>query len=250
MGMAETITGQGRLKIGDTIMGISFTVPAGLCPPQAVLPDVQRLANQVTDKATAKVEAAGMRISCAKGCGACCRQMVPVSPVEARHLRAVVDAMPPERAAAVRERFARARAQMAQAGAVSAGHPDKDKPAYRTYGLAYFRAGVACPFLEDESCSIHPDRPLVCREYLVTSPPAACSALGSGQVRKVAMPVRVWNVFARSVSTDGEAEWMPLIDALAFAETNPEPAAQRTGPQHIDAFLKELSRSPGEPPVV
>src|SRR5436190_15336033 len=112
---AETITGQGRLKVGDAVMDISFTVPAENCAPQAVLPDVQRFANQVTDHATARVEAAGLRISCAKGCGACCRQLVPVSPVEARHLSAVVEAMPPERAAAVRERFAAARARMADA---------------------------------------------------------------------------------------------------------------------------------------
>jgi Fe-S-cluster containining protein len=34
---------------------------------------------------------------------------------------------------------------------------------------------MPCPFLEDESCSIHPDRPLVCREYLVTSPAELCA---------------------------------------------------------------------------
>jgi hypothetical protein len=35
--------------------------------------------------------------------------------------------------------------------------------------VRYFLQGVACPFLEAESCGIHPDRPLACREYLVTS---------------------------------------------------------------------------------
>lgn len=228
-------------------MDISFTVPAGTCVPQAVLPDVQRFANQVTDHAVAKIEAAGLRISCAKGCGACCRQMVPVSPVEARHLQAVVEAMPPERAAAVRERFAAARRKMAGDGLAPMGHPDSDKASYREYSLAYFRAAVPCPFLEEESCSIHPDRPLVCREYLVTSPPAACAVLGSGGVHKVAMPLRVWNVFARSTSADGGAEWMPMIESLTFAEENPEPPATRTGPRHIDAFLKVLAR-PSEAP--
>jgi Fe-S-cluster containining protein len=241
--MSEKITGQGRLKLGDADVDISFTVPPGPCDPREVLPDVQRFADQVTAVAAARVEAAGLRISCAKGCGACCRQMVPVSPVEARHLTAVVNGMPPGRAAAIRQKFDAARARMAEAGVLAAGHPDNDKPAYREYGLAYFRAGIPCPFLEDESCSIHAARPLVCREYLVTSPPAACAALGSGQVQKVAMPVRVWNVFARSVSADGTAEWMPLIESLTFAESHPEPAPVRTGPQQIDAFLKALGSS-------
>lgn len=79
------------------------------------------------------------------------------------------------------------------------------------------RLGVACPFLEKESCSIHRDRPLVCREYLVTSPPAACAEPGSGQIRQVNIPVTVWSVFGRSVSADGSLEWMPLVEALRYA---------------------------------
>ncbi len=39
----------------------------------------------------------------------------------------------------------------------------------------YFHLGIACPFLEDESCSIHADRPISCREYLVTSPAVNCA---------------------------------------------------------------------------
>ena len=110
--MQETITGSGQLKINGEPMNISFTVPKGLCLPEALLPDAQRFANQLTDVAVARVERAGHRISCAKGCGACCRQMVPVSPPEARHLSALVEAMPPDQAAAVKERFQAARVVM------------------------------------------------------------------------------------------------------------------------------------------
>jgi hypothetical protein len=39
-----------------------------------------------------------------------------------------------------------------------------------------------------------------------------------------------------------------LIDALAWDAVNPEPAPVRTGPQHIDAFLKALSRKPDGSP--
>ena len=43
----------------------------------------------------------------------------------------------------------------------------------RILGREYFQLGIPCPFLEEESCSIYHDRPITCREYLVTSPPAA-----------------------------------------------------------------------------
>ena len=38
--------------------------------------------------------AEGETISCKKGCGACCRQLVPISQVEARRIRDLVEAMP------------------------------------------------------------------------------------------------------------------------------------------------------------
>ncbi len=240
--MDDMITGRGQLKIDGETLTISLTVPKGPCAAEAVLPDAQRVANQITDMVERRVRAAGAKISCAKGCGACCRQLVPVSPVEARHLAAVVEKLPPERAAAVRARFAAARAQMADAGVTPQGHPDDDREAYRAFGLQYFRQGVPCPFLEDESCSIHPDRPLVCREYLVTSPPEACGALGAGRVTKVAVPLRLWAVFARSASPDGTLEWMPLIDALDHAATHPHSPADRTGPERVQALLAAMQK--------
>lgn len=240
--MTEYIAGQGNLKIGDAMLGIAFRVPVGKCSPQAILPDVQRFADQVTAYSEAKVAMEGRKISCAKGCGACCRQAVPVSPTEARHLAALVEAMPAARAAAVRTRFEEARKKLAATGLEPPQHPDDEKLAYREYGLAYFQAGVPCPFLERESCSIYADRPLVCREYLVTSPPAACAELKNAQVQQVGVPVRVWTKFGKSVSSDGNLEWMPLIHALAFADEHPEPIPDQTGPQRVEAFLKEIQQ--------
>ena len=122
------------------------------------------------------------------------------------------------------------------------GHPETAKAAYRQFGLAYFQLGVACPFLEAESCSIHPDRPLVCREYQVTSPPAACAHPDSGGVRQVPVPVRVWAVFARSVSPTETLEWMPLVEALRFSSQQPKSDEDRAGPARVEALLRELPR--------
>ncbi|HEX5218565.1 MAG TPA: YkgJ family cysteine cluster protein [Verrucomicrobiae bacterium] len=238
----KTITGTGRVRIGEDVVELKFTVPKEACTPDALLPGARELANAVAALGEARAHRAGFKISCAKGCGACCRQLVPISPTEARALAALVAALPPQRAAAVRQRFADALSRMEAAGLLDKTPATTDKDAYREYGLAYFRQGVACPFLEDESCSIHANRPLVCREYQVTSPPAACAKLGSGEVRQVAVPIRVWAVFSQSVSSTGEVEWMPLIEALRFADANPEADRSRTGPQRVDAFLRELNK--------
>jgi hypothetical protein len=37
-------------------------------------------------------------------------------------------------------------------------------------------------------------------------------------------------------------EWMPLLDALDFARDNPAPMPARTGPDYVDALLKELQK--------
>jgi hypothetical protein len=240
--MQDTITGSGQIRINGEPMNIAFTVPKGPCLPEALLPDAQRFANQLTDFAVAREERAGHRISCAKGCGACCRQLVPISPPEARHLAALVDAMPAAEAAQVRRRFAAAQEKMAASGLPAHGPPDGDQAAYRAFGIAYFRIGVPCPFLVEESCSIHPDRPLVCREYLVTSPPEACATLDSGQVKQIAPPSRVWAVFSRSTSPDGSLAWMPLIEALDFVASAEVPQPERTGPQYVEALLRELQK--------
>jgi Fe-S-cluster containining protein len=236
------ITGAGRARLGDDTVELKFTVPEGVCPPEALLPGAQALANQVAALGEARARREGLRISCAKGCGACCRQLVPISPTEARHLAALVASLPAKRAAEVRQRFAEALSRTDVAGLPPRGHPVTDKPEYREFGLAYFRQGIACPFLQEESCSIHPERPLVCREYQVTSPAAACARLGSGEVRQVPVPVPIWSAFSRSVSTQGTVEWMPLVEALQFAAAHPEADKNRTGPQRVEALLRELKR--------
>jgi Fe-S-cluster containining protein len=233
----EFLEGSGQIRIGEDLVDVSFRVPIEPCLPEELLPDVQRLADQIVDLAS---EHASGPISCSKGCGACCRQMVPITPPEARHLASLVAAMPEEQRSRVLKRFEEARAQMEAAGLTPQGHPDEDPATYRNYGLAYFRQGVPCPFLEDESCSIHPDRPLVCREYVVTSPPEFCALLGSGKVRQVPVPIRLWSTFGRSAS-HGEFTWLPLIDALEYAEAHPG-SAEHTGPERVEMLLQQLAK--------
>lgn len=235
--MHEKILGSGELKINRQSVKLSFTVPMGPCQPEALLPDLQRFANQLADLAVADVKRAGLKVSCSKGCGACCRKMVPISPPEARYLAALVEAMPPEQAQQVRDRFASACDQVQLSGLPRRIAPGED---HRAHGIAYFRLGVPCPFLADESCSIHPDRPLSCREYLVTSPPKACAELDPSSVKRISVPKQLWRAFFRCTSADGSLEWMPLTEALDFASTNPPPPADRTEPQYVEALLKEL----------
>jgi Fe-S-cluster containining protein len=148
-----------RLTVGDLKIVHPITVPSGPVAAADVIPALQGLVNAVVEAAEQGLMKSGKSISCRKGCGACCRQLVPVSRTEGERLLALVETMPRERRAALYARFAAAEAALDGAGLAERGQKTD-----REMSLAYFALGLPCPFLEDESCSIHPERPLVCRE--------------------------------------------------------------------------------------
>jgi hypothetical protein len=113
----------------------------------------------------------------------------------------------------------------------------------RPLGLAYFRLGLACPFLEDESCSIHPDRPLACREYLVTSPAEECARPSAETVRTVPLPAEVGaavRALDRQASQHGVG-WVPLMLALEWAARHPEEPAAQPGTALLQDFFARLT---------
>jgi Fe-S-cluster containining protein len=228
--MAETgqSTATLRLKVGNLQIAHPITVPNRPVAATAVLPALQGLVNEVVGAAEM-----GKEISCRKGCGACCRQLVPISRTEGEALLALIEAMPRERRKAVRARFADAEARI-----TAAGLHDRADRSDREMSVAYFALGVPCPFLEEESCSIHPDRPLVCREYLVTSPAELCA--GPAQEGVTPVPVPKLSLGARRLQGDGDA-WFPLAMLFAWSRQSRSPAERKPGTEWIQRFLKRLS---------
>ena len=222
-----------RLTVGDLRIVHPITVPSGRVPATDVVPALQGLVNAVVAVAEANGTRDGKSISCRKGCGACCRQLVPVSRTEGERLLALVKTLPGERRERLRERFAAAEAIIGQAGlADRAGRSDRE------LSLAYFALAIPCPFLEDESCSIHPDRPLVCREYLVTSPAELCAGPSQEGVTPVAVP----KVSLAARRLQGESDdWFPLALLMKWAKTRPRSDRQRTGPEWVQRFLKGIA---------
>lgn len=216
--------------MGDLRIVHPITVPSAPVPAAEVVPALQGLVNAVVEAAEM-----GKAISCRKGCGACCRQLVPVSRTEGERLLQLVEALPAERRETLKARFAAAEAAIA-----AAGLKDRHGRSDRELSTAYFALGVACPFLEEESCSIHPERPLVCREYLVTSPAELCSGPKQEGVTPVAVP-KV-SMAARGLQEEKD-DWFALALLMAWARTRPRKTVRRTGPEWVQRFLKGMSPS-------
>jgi Fe-S-cluster containining protein len=210
-----------------------------------MLPVIQQFTNALVGMGESLVESAGLTVSCKAGCGACCRQLVPVSETEAFHLRDLVEAMPEPRRTEVKARFAAALARLAEAGLLRTLRNTAAALATPGIGMEYFRLGIACPFLEDESCSIHADRPLSCREYLVTSPAENCRDPAPATVRRVPTPGFAMTSFA---SLDGPGpggkgvRWVPLVLAPDWADEHIEPPPVVAGTELFTRFVATLTK--------
>lgn len=91
---------------------------------------------------------AGHSPACKAGCAACCRQPIPVTPLESLAIEVWLQLRLP----------APRREILARQLAASAHQPPEAR---------------ACPFLAENVCGIYPLRPLACRRYLVLGRPCA-----------------------------------------------------------------------------
>ncbi len=231
------------LRLGGEVLDAVLDVPAGPARIDDLVPALQALDDALVHQATRQAERAGRRVSCRAGCGACCRQLVPVSEVEARRLAQLVRGLPAAERAEVEARFARALDALASNGLLDRlRQPEAltDREERRRVGLEYFARGVACPFLVNESCSIHPDRPLACREYLVTSPAERCARPAPGIIDQVPMPTQLSQALMRfgGAAEPAPPRWLPLVLALEAPPQVPDAPAARSGPELLRRILR------------
>ncbi len=217
--------------------------------PAALLPVLQDLSNAMSDLAGQNASRLGVQLSCRAGCGACCRQAVPITPVEARVLAGLLDALPRERQKTLRERFRQAAARLEESGvaqAVRGLQQGNGTATAHEVGLEYFALGIPCPFLEEERCTIHEIRPLRCREYLVSSPAEKCSHPGTREVVGILPPVMLSRILGRW-DTNGDAQPPELILLTMLEEwVARHPAGEdrphRTAPEMLQEFLRGFAR--------
>lgn len=242
--MATEKSARISLRLPAGTVELEVAAPEADVPVDRILPLARAITDQIVELSILDAESQGRKVSCCAGCGACCRQLVPIGAAEAHKIAALVEEMPEPRRSEIRRRFDAAVQLLAESGLLA----DLDaRDAWRgddrrRVGLAYFARGIACPFLEDESCSIHPERPLACREYLVTSPAANCSHPTPEGIEMVRVPGAPWTAVARlQPAAPGERSipWTPLILALRYAADHPEGPAVRPA----RALVEELFRN-------
>jgi len=208
-----------KLRLGDEDLAVSGVLPPRGSPVTAILPLFLGIGEALLAASGRESCKQGLVPSCGPGCGACCRQLVPISLTEAAYLREeVIPNLNDEHRKRVEERIAAAKDRLETAGLQEEleALPENSDPAKRqSLGLRYFLTGIPCPFLENESCSIHPHRPLACREYLVTSPAACCAKPQDGGVVPLTPRVKPSHALIRAdAAATQKPGWTPMITAL------------------------------------
>ena len=240
----ETVSGSVRLNINGAPLDLDFTIPAEPVKLRRMLPVFQNFSNTFIDIGVENIEAEGKQISCCAGCGACCRQLVPVSEAEAFDLQKQIENLSEPRRTKIRRRFREGMEKLNKLDfftklETAAATSEKE---FEILTEDYFRLQIACPFLENESCSIHETRPIACREYLVTSPPEFCSDAEGRRVENVEFFLKVKNaVISMSRENDmKKLSFVPLINSLEWAEQNADNSPVKDGKEWLEIFFQKL----------
>jgi Fe-S-cluster containining protein len=226
-------------------------VPTGFVPVTALVPLARRLGEEAQALEHAHAMESGRTLSCHKGCAACCRMLVPLSPPEAFALRDHVRSLPAERQQRIAERFAQAKSTLLTQGLwrrlldMGERMDPPDDAALEPINRDYYALRMACPFLEEEMCSIYEERPAACRELLVTSPAEWCRDLVRNPVEQIRVPVRVGPALSLMWGelTGTPARLIPLPTALDWAERHRDENQRAwTGAELLDRMLDKLWR--------
>src|SRR5208282_696625 len=99
---------------------------------------------------------------------------------------------------------------------------------------------------EEESCSIHPVRPLICRQYLVTSDPVHCAGPSHENISRVPLAADVLNALMGIERADtGRKAWIPMILVPVVQPVASD--AKRTVPDWLGLLLAQIEKARRQP---
>jgi Fe-S-cluster containining protein len=229
-------TFEASLPVADAALHVELAAPPGRMTLPDVVPVARAVADESVDLLRARLEAAGQTVPCTRGCAACCRYLVPLSGPEALRLDEELSNMPAPRRNAVRRAFARAAQRVGSAG------PPPAADGLKAVAAWYAEMDLDCPLLQDGLCSIYPARPIVCREFLVTSPAELCSRrdpeAGDIATPHVSVAEALAELAARLEAGPIESVLLPL--ALNWAGRNRRRGEQSWPTQRIAEELAQV----------
>jgi Fe-S-cluster containining protein len=205
---------------------------------EATLADIvlpaRKLSTKVAIAFLKSLEEKGQPVPCRKGCCACCSYLIPLSVPEIFRFRQEFLAMQPEYRNSIMQSCMDAAERILDKNFQTSylkSHSKNNPPWINHVGKWYDGLELACPFLAEGLCSLYEQRPLACREHIVTGLTDLYQTGQKCNLNVAPMPVSILEALGQLSSeleqSDIEAVMLPL--AFAWAEDNVE-RAERTWP--------------------
>lgn len=183
--MKVTITKKDTLTQVSINIAREISVSRDLTPPDGevsfvdILPEIYTLHTDIIAATIDNNRRNGISIRCTKGCGTCCHQLVTVSIHEALLLAHLVSMLKPSEQYTIKKSFNHILTKLEEHSILKDLlhyniNQFEDKESITNIQRLYWSLNLDCPFLVENSCSIYQYRPLICREYLVSSEPVNC----------------------------------------------------------------------------
>lgn len=194
-----------------------------------LVPLARLLSAKIVSIVKQNIKDRGGTVACRANCAQCCRYLVPLAIPEAMYLTNEVGAMAQWKRALVNEFcFSTARTILESTPKdcveefTNIGHRTSSKS--KDVSDWYRQINLPCPFLLDNLCVIHEQRPIACREHLVVGSAADCDPNSANLPQVVQMPVSILEVLAHLTSELEQAsvEAVMLPFALAWCDDNRE----------------------------
>lgn len=224
----ERVRARMTLTLGGQEVPVVVETSTGPVPVDDVVVAAQGIGEALVSRAIEGASREGSPVRCAPACDACCHHAAPVSPLEARTLARAVRAMPVADREAFEARLATVLSEAESRGLVELARRaamGEDVP----LSEAWRRAHLPCPFLVDRACVAYAARPLVCREYMVSSPPEACSGDDPRRIRRVvaspSVAARLQALSASLFPEEPPRDVLPLAVARALGRLDDTPRA-------------------------
>ncbi len=215
-----------------------------------LVPMARAMCTKVVNTAAEIAAEWGQRITCSKGCTYCCSYLAPLSPAEAFRIRDEILTMPVNRrrhylrSLMIRARYILNHRQSLQQPEEPSGLTSQ-QDCLQNISQWYGNLKLACPFLSNQQCSIYQLRPLVCREYLVSSPASVCHFTSPAAMPQIIpLPVSIAEVLmttsCRFEETEQEAVMLPFT--ILWTEENRARSEQTwQGKVLVETFVESLN---------
>lgn len=173
---------------------IEITIPDKQVRLSEIVPFTHFIADQMVK---AVIEHSSLPVTCGKGCGVCCNQLVPLSIPELFFIIEQLRTMPPQQRFPLLSRFDTIEKQLIDSDFIQTLRTIDQTRNDRIIAEHYFRMNIQCPFLDQQACSIHPWRPVVCREFNALSDPELCADPFNNKISSISYIQRPSSILAK-----------------------------------------------------